>query len=121
MTKPLIEPALWQKAFSMNETMREAISNPNTDFMTKLLFDARFFEKKLGRDVAYWTNAIFALKMLLHEKSATEKQIMKETGLGAKESAELLAYLKNMSEILAEGKEKYVLNYQNPFSKVFKQ
>ncbi len=120
MTNPLIENTLWQKAFLMGETMREAISNPNTDFMTKVLFDARFFQKKLGKDVSYWSNAIFTLKMLLHEKgTATEQQITKGTALEPKESSELLAYLKNMSEILEQG-GKYSLNYTNLFSKIFK-
>ncbi len=118
--KPLIGNELWQKALSMGGEMPEAISNPNTDFMTKLLFDARFFQKKLGKDVAYWSSAIFALKMLLSEKAATEKEIRKATGINEKESAELLAYLKNMSEILQEGKGKYALNYANSFSKIFK-
>ncbi|HLC93215.1 MAG TPA: hypothetical protein VJH23_05930 [archaeon] len=120
-SKPLIAQELWEKAFSMNEHMREALINPNTDFMTKLLFDARFFEKKLGKDVAYWSNAIFALKMLLHEKKAVAgAEIAKQTGMSENEAKELISYLKNMSEILEE-KGKYSLNYVNLFSKMFKE
>ena len=119
MTKPLIEQELWQKAFSMGVAMRDALINPNTDFMTKLLFDANFFQKKLGKDVPHWSNAIFGIKMCLHEKKgATEKQIVKASRLKESECAELLSYLRNMSEIL-EAKGKYSLNYSNLFSKPF--
>src|SRR3989344_4654204 len=117
MSKPLIENELWEKAFRMNEAMQEAILNPNTDFMTKLLFDARFFQKKLGKEVSYWSNAIFSIKMLLYEKKAlVAKEITKQVRLSEKEATELLSYLKNMSEIIEE-KGKYKLNSENSFSK----
>ena len=121
MEKPMIENELWQKAFAMNPALQEAIMNPNTDFLTKLLFDARFLQKKHGKEIHYWTNAIFKVKMYLHEKKgATEQQIVKGTGLPSSECSELLNYLKNMSEILMDDNGKHALNYTNMFSKVFK-
>jgi len=105
----------------LNESLKEAVMNPNTDFMTKLLFDARFFNKKLGKEITYWSNAIFALKLLLHEKKALdEKGIEKALKIPSTDLKEMLSYLKNMSEILEE-EGKYSLNYANLFSKIFKE
>ena len=115
----MIEQKLWEKAVSMNDSLKEAIMNPNTDFMTKLIFDAHFLSKKFGNDVAYWSNAVFSLKMFLHENGATDsKSISKKLKLKQKETTELLNYLKGMAEV-SEEKGKYSLNYSNLFSKVF--
>ncbi|HIH09703.1 MAG TPA: hypothetical protein HA254_03445 [Candidatus Diapherotrites archaeon] len=118
-SRPLIETALWEKAFSKSEALKDAIINPNSDFMTKLLFDARFFAKRSGKEISYYSNAIFALKMALAENGALgAKQLADKAKLGEKEALELLAYLANMSEV-GEEEGKYSLNYANNYSKVF--
>ena len=119
MEKPLIDAKAWEKAVALNDTLKEAVMNPNTYFMTKLLFDSRFFAKKTGKEVPYWSNSIFKLKLALHEKKALgEKPLAKAVGIGSAELKELLSYLKNMGEITEAG-GKISLNYANPFSKVF--
>ncbi len=120
MSEPIIPTDLFERAMEMGGEMREAVLNPNTDFMTKLLFDARFLSKKLGKGQNHWSQAIFSLKMALRAKALSEGEIVKKTGLSKAEAAELLSYLKNMSEI-SEGAGKYSLNYGNAFSKIFRE
>ena len=120
-SKPMLESDIWEKCVSLSDELKEAVMNPNTDFMTKLLFDARFFSKKTGKEIAYYSNLIVKIKLLLHEKKQlSEKDIAKLAKITEGEAKELLSYLKNMSEILLDGEGKYSLNYSNPFSKPFK-
>ncbi|MEK6958139.1 MAG: hypothetical protein AABW99_04155 [archaeon] len=119
MEKPIISNDYWQKAFSLNPVLGEAISNPNTDFMTKLLFDARFFQKKFGKEITYWSSAIFAAKLILSEKGFSAKELAKKAKVPEKHMNEVLSYLKNMAEI-EEKNGKFALNYASPFSKMFK-
>lgn len=118
MSEPIISAELFDKAMAMGEEMQKAVLNPNTDFMTKLLFDARFLSKKFGKSQNHWSQAIFSLKMALHGKALSEGEVAKSLGLAKPEVTELLSYLKNMSEIAWQG-GKYSLNYTNQFSKPF--
>lgn len=119
VSKPIVEPELWQKLVKKNPALREALMNPNTDFMTKLLFDARFLEKKLGKELTYWSNSLVKIKAVLSEKKALDaKKLAKELSMKEAELGELLTYLKNLAEIKEE-KGKYSLNENNPFSKLF--
>lgn len=121
MSKPIIENELWQKAFALNPELKAAIINPNTDFMTKLLFDARFIQKKHGKELTYWSNLIFSIKMLLMEKSKLNITGISE-GAKAEENdvAEVVKYLANMGELIEES-GKYSLALSSPFSKMFRK
>ena len=95
--------------------------NPNTDFMTKLLFDARWFEKKLGKEMTYWSNAIVKIKLLLSEKNGLNtKDIASKIKYPEADVQGVLDYLKGMAEILEE-KGKDSLNLKNAFSSMFKK
>jgi len=119
MSEPIVENSLWQKAVALNPELRDAVMNPNTDFMTKLLFDARFLAKKSNKELTYWSNLIFKLKWLLREKKALSKQqIAKELKVSDLELDEILKYLSGLAEVKEE-KGKFSLNYLNPFSKPF--
>lgn len=121
MQKPIIPPELFQCAMQMNDEMREAVINPNTDFMTKLLFDARLLSKKLGKDVPYWSSALFSLKMLLMDNPGLgNAEIAKQLKIPAKEVEEITRYLLPMAEITQEG-GKFFLNFSNPFSRMFRK
>ncbi|MCR4369366.1 MAG: hypothetical protein NUV67_05670 [archaeon] len=121
MPEPIIENSLWQKAVKHNNELKAAVMNPNTDFMTKLLFDARIFQKRKGKETAYWSNLIFKTKFLLSQKKAlTPKQIASLVIAPEAEIFEILAYLLGMAEV-KEAKGKYSLNYSNPFSKIFEK
>lgn len=105
----------------MSNELKEAIMNPNTDFMTKLLFDARWLEKKYGQDLTYWSNAIVKTKFLLSEKkSLNVKEIASKIKHPEADVQAILDYLKGMAEIL-EDKGKYTLNLKNAFSSMFKK
>jgi len=118
MSKPIIDQQTWEECARLNNSLKEAILNPNTDFMTKLLFDARLLEKRTGKELTYWSNVIVKIKLLLSKnKALTAKEIASKTGL--EEADELLTYLKGMAEVLEEN-GKYKINYNNPFSKLFK-
>ena len=121
ITEPLIKQSHWDKAVSFSRVLSEAVMNPNTDYMTKLLFDSRLFVKKFGKDVPYWSNALFAVKMVLAEqgnKGLTAERLAKETKISARDLSEVLKFLVSMAE-LEEKKGKYSLNLSNPFSKIF--
>ncbi len=116
----MLENDTWEKAVNLSEALKEAVMNPNTDFMTKLIFDAKFLQKKTGKELTHWSNAIVKLKLCLHENKGSDLNgISKNTGLAEKDLQEIIPYLKNMSEILEEN-GKYSLNYTNLFSKPFK-
>lgn len=95
--------------------------NPNTDFMTKLLFDAKWFEKKYDHDLTYWSNAIVKIKLLLSEKkSLNVKEIASKIKYHEADVQAVMEYLKGMAEVLQE-KGKYSLNLKNAFSSMFKK
>ena len=114
----MIENEIFQKAIAMGEPMRSEAANPNSELMTKLLFDARFLCKKLGGEVPYWASAIFRLKMILSENEASKAELEQEMGIKGQHFSEIIAYLKNMSEIM-EKDMVLSLNPTNPFSKIF--
>jgi hypothetical protein len=121
MSKPIIENSLWQKAFALNPEMKEAIINPNTDFMTKLLFDARFFQKNFGNELTYWSNLIFSIKFLLMENGSMDiNSISKISGFEERHVAEVVKYLAHMGELIEENGQ-YKLAMSSPFSKIFKK
>jgi hypothetical protein len=121
MSKPIIENSLWQKAFALNSEMKEAIINPNTDFMTKLLFDARFFQKNFGKELAYWSNLIFSIKFLMMENGSLDiTSISKIGGFEERDVVEVVKYLVHMGELIEE-KGQYKLAMSNPFSRIFKK
>ena len=124
MSDPIIPRELFDRAMQMNPEMAEAVLNPNTDFMTKLLFDARFLAKKTGKPQMHWSQGIFALKMLLMERPGLHlHQIEKELSLPHKDVEEMANYLCGMAEIKKEGEgeaAKYSLNSQNSFSRMFR-
>lgn len=95
--------------------------NPNTDFMTKLLFDARQFVKKSGKEITYWSNAIVKIKLLLSEKNSLNvKDIASKIKYPEAEVQSIIDYLKGMAEVLEE-KGNYSLNFKNAFSSMFKK
>lgn len=118
ISKPIIETEIWQQAFGLNEEMKIAITNPNTDFMTKLLFDARFFQKKFGKEVSDWSNAIFKFKWALVESGKSGAELASVLGLPENEISEIGKYLVGMGE-LTEQNGVYTLNLKSPFSKMF--
>lgn len=119
MQKPLIEWSVWEKALALNSSLKEAIINPNSDFMTKLLFDARFFRQKNGKEISYYTNLIFKIKMALFEKKELSIKELETTFFSEKQDlVEILEYLVNCGEVLKE-KETFTLNKESPYSKIF--
>ncbi|MEM4257451.1 MAG: hypothetical protein QXD98_03765 [Candidatus Diapherotrites archaeon] len=121
MQKPLIEKEIWNKALNLNSKLKEAIINPNSDFMTKLLFDARFFCKKNGKEISYYTNLIFKIKMFLAEKKVMNVgNLSKNLNVEEKELKEIIDYLVNCGEILRI-EENFSLNKESPYSKMFFQ
>lgn len=122
MSEPIIPKELFDRAIGMNGEMREAVMNPNTDFMTKLLFDARYLSKKLGKPQNHCSQAIFSLKMaLLGRPGQGVKEIAKHLALPEKEVSEIVGYLLPMDEIKDNGKGGLSLNVANPFSRMFRE
>ncbi|HZX20126.1 MAG TPA: hypothetical protein VFF13_03880 [archaeon] len=118
-SKPVIENETWQKLIKKNELLREAVMNPNTDFMTKLIFDAKFLQTKNLQELTHWSNLIVKIKLLLSEKKGLSmKEITKKLKESESDVQIVLAYLKGMAEVL-ETKEKYSINANNAFSKMF--
>lgn len=118
-SKPVIENETWQKLIKKNELLREAVMNPNTDFMTKLIFDAKFLETKNNKEITHWSNLIVKIKLLLSEKKGlTMKEISKKLKAEESDVQIVLGYLKGMAEVLEE-KGKYSINMNNAFSKMF--
>mgnify|MGYP001346115897 CR=1 FL=1 len=106
---------------SLSPELKEAIMNPNTDFMTKLLFDAKYLEKKTGVEITHWSNIIVKTKLLLSEKKGLNvKEIASKINYSEADVQAVLDYLKGMAEILEE-KGKYSLNLKNAFSSMFKK
>ncbi|PIN84694.1 MAG: hypothetical protein COV47_06095 [Candidatus Diapherotrites archaeon CG11_big_fil_rev_8_21_14_0_20_37_9] len=118
MSKPLIDAETWAKATSLNEELKSAIMNPNTDFMTKLLFDSRQLVKKQGNEIPYWSNSIVKTKLLLMEKPLGKDELAKKLNIPKKDADTIIAYLIPMAEIV-ESEEKYSINKTNAFSKIF--
>lgn len=118
-SKPIVENETWNRLVAMNPLLREALMNPNTDFMTKLLFDARILSQRKGKELTHWSNLIVKTKLALHEKKGLAlKQIASKLKAEETDLTDVIAYLKGMAEIKEE-KGKYSLNYNNPFSKPF--
>ncbi|GEM_PF-5424459 len=122
MSEPIIPKELFDRAIGMNEEMREAVMNPNTDFMTKLLFDARYLSKKLGGPHTHYSQAIFSIKMaLLDTPRQGAKELAKHLKIPEKEVSEIIGYLLPMAEIRGDARGGLSLNAANPFSRMFRE